>query len=43
MPSETVKVVVRIRPFNQKEKENHSKPCVKADEKINQIELFKVS
>lgn len=35
MPSETVKVIVRVRPFNQREKDNGSKPCVNVDEKIN--------
>ena len=40
--SECVKVVVRVRPFNQKEKDNNSKPCVNADEKLNVVELIKV-
>jgi kinesin family protein 3/17 len=31
--SECVKVIVRVRPFNQKEKDNGSKPCVNIDEK----------
>ncbi|CAD8104180.1 unnamed protein product [Paramecium sonneborni] len=39
--SECVKVVVRVRPFNQKEKENNSKPCLNVDEKLNTIELIK--
>lgn len=40
--SECVKVVVRVRPFNQREKDNNSKPCVLADEKLNTVELVKV-
>ncbi|CAD8103013.1 unnamed protein product [Paramecium primaurelia] len=39
--SECVKVVVRVRPFNQREKENNSKPCVNVDEKQNVVELLK--
>ncbi|CAD8188504.1 unnamed protein product [Paramecium octaurelia] len=41
--SECVKVVVRVRPFNQKEKENNSKPCVNVDEKQNVVELLKLA
>lgn len=33
MPSETVKVVTRVRPMNRKEKEEGSKSCVVVDEK----------
>ena len=40
--SECVKVVVRVRPFNLKEKDNNSKPCVNVDEKQNIVELIKV-
>ncbi|CAD8111477.1 unnamed protein product [Paramecium sonneborni] len=39
MPAECVKVIVRMRPFNQREKENGSKPCVTVYEDTNSIEL----
>ncbi|CAK58191.1 unnamed protein product (macronuclear) [Paramecium tetraurelia] len=39
MPAECVKVIVRMRPFNQREKENGSKPCVIVNEDANSVEL----
>ncbi|CAD8199987.1 unnamed protein product [Paramecium pentaurelia] len=39
MPAECVKVIVRMRPFNQREKENGSKPCVIVHEDTNSVEL----
>ncbi|CAD8104984.1 unnamed protein product [Paramecium sonneborni] len=39
MPAECVKVIVRMRPFNQREKENGSKPCVTVYEETNAVEL----
>ncbi|CAD8192687.1 unnamed protein product [Paramecium pentaurelia] len=39
MPAECVKVIVRMRPFNQREKENGSKPCVVVYEDTNTVEL----
>ncbi|CAK59575.1 unnamed protein product (macronuclear) [Paramecium tetraurelia] len=39
MPAECVKVIVRMRPFNQREKENGSKPCVIVYEDTNTVEL----
>ncbi|CAD8107920.1 unnamed protein product [Paramecium primaurelia] len=39
MPAECVKVIVRMRPFNQREKENGSKPCVLVNEDTNSLEL----
>ncbi|CAD8189553.1 unnamed protein product [Paramecium pentaurelia] len=41
MPAECVKVIVRVRPFNQKERDNGSKPCVNANESTNSVELFR--
>ena len=35
MPSETVKVMVRVRPMNQRERDENSKPNVVVDEKSN--------
>lgn len=42
MPAECVKVIVRVRPFNQREKDNGSKPCVLVNENSNSIELVRV-
>ncbi|CAD8202494.1 unnamed protein product [Paramecium octaurelia] len=39
MPAECVKVIVRMRPFNSREKENGSKPCVIVHEDTNSVEL----
>ncbi|CAD8198613.1 unnamed protein product [Paramecium octaurelia] len=39
MPAECVKVIVRMRPFNQREMENGSKPCVVVYEDTNTVEL----
>ncbi|CAK60786.1 unnamed protein product (macronuclear) [Paramecium tetraurelia] len=39
MPTECVKVIVRMRPFNSREKENGSKPCVTVHEDTNSVEL----
>ena len=39
--SETVKVMVRCRPFNSKEKEMKCKQCVEVDEQTNQIHIIK--
>jgi hypothetical protein len=36
---ECVKVMVRCRPFNSKEKANGSKNCVAVEKEINQIVL----
>ncbi|CAD8105757.1 unnamed protein product [Paramecium sonneborni] len=36
MPSECVKVIVRVRPFNQREKDNGSKTCVNVHENNDQ-------
>jgi hypothetical protein len=35
--SETVKVVVRMRPFNTKEKNEGRGPCVELDYKLRQV------
>lgn len=40
--SEAIKVVVRIRPMNQKEKDRGCLSVVKADEDNNQISIFKL-
>lgn len=42
MPAECVKVIVRMRPFNQREKENGSKACVIVYEDTNSVELRNV-
>ena len=42
MPAECVKVIVRMRPFNSREKENGSKPCVVVHEDTNSVELTNV-
>lgn len=39
--SEKVKVIVRVRPMNQKELDEKSKPCTAVDEKLNSIQLTK--
>lgn len=41
MPDETVKVMVRCRPMNKKEKEKNCANCVIVDQKSNTINLFK--
>ncbi|KAL4508835.1 hypothetical protein ABPG73_006221 [Tetrahymena malaccensis] len=41
MPQECVKVMVRVRPMNDKERQNNSKECVEVDTKLNQIVLRK--
>ena len=43
MPAETVKVVVRVRPMNGREKGINCSLCVDVDEKLNQIILKKVN
>ena len=43
MPAETVKVVVRVRPMNSREKGMNCSLCVDVDEKLNQIILKKVN
>ena len=35
MPAETVKVVVRVRPMNGKERDQKCLSCVEIDEKLN--------
>lgn len=37
MSSETVKVMVRVRPINQKEQDEKAKMCTNVDEKLNSI------
>lgn len=39
--SEAIKVVVRIRPMNQKEKDRGCSSIVRADEENNQVSIFK--
>ena len=41
MPAECVKVMVRVRPMNSKEKENSCNSCVEIDESAHQITLNK--
>jgi hypothetical protein len=42
MPAESVKVVVRVRPMNTKEKNQNCLSCVDVDDKANSISLKKV-
>lgn len=39
--SETIKVVVRIRPMNQKEKDRGCESIMKSDEDNNQLSIIK--
>lgn len=39
--TETVKVMVRVRPMNKKEKDLGCKACIKVDKAQNQIELMR--
>jgi len=43
MSTECVKVMVRCRPMNSKEKQGGSKMCVSVDASINQVVLKKLS
>jgi kinesin family protein 3/17 len=38
--TETVKVMVRVRPMNSKEKATGCQTCIRVHKQINQIELF---
>jgi len=40
MPSESVKVMVRIRPMNSREKQKNAGSVVNVDTSINQIQLI---
>ena len=39
--AESVKVIVRCRPMNQREHNLNCKECVKCDESINKVTIFK--
>jgi len=41
-PGETVQVVVRMRPFNTKEKNEKRGPCIELDYKLRQV-TFKIA
>jgi len=41
MPSEAVKVMVRCRPYNEREMKLNCKSCVQLEQKGNQVTLFK--
>lgn len=43
MAAEAVKVIVRCRPMNTREKDLKSKPCVFMDEKISQCSIINVN
>ena len=40
--TETVKVMVRVRPMNKSEKERNCKTVLKVDKTTNQIGIFKI-
>lgn len=42
-PSETVQVMVRMRPMNKREVAEGSKQCVKIDKKVNAVLISETS